>query len=516
MLASLADAPLEDPQLVYEPKYDGIRAIVDVPAGGRGVRLWSRLGNDKTLQFPEIARALEQWARRLRTPLVLDGEIVALDARGEPTGFQQLQGRIHLDEQLGKAPSSSSVAFIAFDLLRRGAEDMRERPLLERRAELERIFAPKGRARQPVLRISEMARGDGRALYARALAHGWEGIIAKLADSRYRSGKRTPDWRKLKIVHEQEFVVGGWTEPRQTRSYFGALLLGVYDDRGELAYTGHTGTGFDERELGRLMNLLRPLETKTCPFRERPPSNERPHWVKPTLVVQVKFTEWTADGRLRHPVYVGLRDDKNATDVRREEETRLDAATTVRLTASAEATAAGRPSPAGTATAVRRPASAKATAVRRSSSEGGSFKEGGSVPRRSTSLRRGYGGAPRLQRGQKLQRERKPDAAPRRGSAPGANSEGVAPGRHHARASADEAGAGAGTGAARDLEDQLRALEESRRDGSIDLPGGDRLAVTNLHKIFWPRQKLTKGDLFRYYAGVAPFILPAVADRPWS
>jgi bifunctional non-homologous end joining protein LigD len=149
------------------------------------------------------------------------------------------------------------VAFIAFDLLRRSAEDLRERPLLERRAALERVFAPKGR----ILRISEMARGDGRALYSRALARGWEGIIAKHADSRYRSGKRTRDWRKLKIVHEQEFVVGGWTEPRQTRAYFGALLLGVYEDRGELTYAGHTGTGFDERELGRLMKLLRPLET---------------------------------------------------------------------------------------------------------------------------------------------------------------------------------------------------------------------------------------------------------------
>ena len=447
MLASLADAPLEDAQLVYEPKYDGIRAIVDVPAGGRGVRLWSRLGNEKTAQFPEISGALEQWARRLRTSLVLDGEIVALDARGEPAGFQQLQGRIHLDEQRGKAPSASSVAFIAFDLLRRGAEDLRERPLLERRAALERIFAPEGRARPPILRISEMARGDGRALYARALARGWEGIIAKHADSQYKSGKRTPDWRKLKIVHEQEFVVGGWTEPRQTRAYFGALLLGVYEDRGELVYTGHTGTGFDERELGRLMKLLRPLETKTSPFRDRPPSNERPHWVKPTLVVQVKFTEWTADGRLRHPVYVGLRDDKKATDVRREEKTRLNAATTVRMTGSAEAAP---------------------------------------VRRRPTSLRRG--------------------------SAPGANVKRVTPGRDHPRASAGEDGAGAG--APRDLEEQLRALEESRRDGAIDLPGGDRLTVTNLHKIFWPRQKLTKGDLLRYYAQIAPFILPAVADRP--
>ena len=322
------------------------------------------------------------------------------------------------------------MAFIAFDLLRRGAEDLRDRPLLERRAALERLFAQCERDRPPIVRISEMARGDGRALYARALARGWEGIIAKQADSRYRSGKRTPDWRKLKIVHEQEFVVGGWTEPRQTRSYFGALLLGFYEDRAGLAYAGHTGTGFDERELERLMKLLRPLETKQCPFRERPPTNERPHWVRPALVVQVKFTEWTADGRLRHPVYVGLRDDKKATDVRREEQPRLHAATTVRL---------------------------------------------------------------------------KPHLAGRRRSA---TVRGVTSERGHVSGSTDR------NEAPPALEEQLRALEDSRRDGSIDLPDGHRLAVTNLHKVFWPRQKLTKGDLLRHYVQVAPFILPAVADRP--
>src|SRR2546426_10593709 len=271
MLASLGDAPLDDPRLVYEPKYDGIRAIAEV--GGRPVRLWSRLGNEKTHQFPEIATALEQWARRLKEPVVLDGEIVALDGKGEPTGFQQLQGRIHLsDVDDGGAIGGERVAFIAFDLLREGRRDLRDRPLTERRGELERIF---GRTNSPILRISAQVRGEGRILYEQALAHGWEGLIAKHADSQYKSGKRTPDWRKLKIVHEQEFVVGGWTEPRHTRSYFGALLLGVYESSHQppatshqLVYVGHTGTGFNERELARLMTLLKPLEITDCPFRE--------------------------------------------------------------------------------------------------------------------------------------------------------------------------------------------------------------------------------------------------------
>ena len=426
MLASLADAPLVDPELVYEPKYDGIRAIVEIDAKGRA-RLWSRLGNEKTHQFPEITGALETWARQRKPPreLVLDGEIVALDSTGEPSGFQQLQGRIHVLEAQPSSPSSRSrpsrrsVAFIAFDILRNGPTDLRDRPLLERRAILERVFTV-GTAKRTgpaILRISEMAPGDGRAMYKRALSSGWEGLIAKQARSPYQSGKRTPNWRKLKIVHEQEFVIGGWTEPRHTRSYFGALLLGLYEraegkgqrantnDPGQLVYVGHTGTGFNERELARLMRLLKPLEVTLCPFRERPRTNQRPHWVQPKLVAQIKFTEWTADGNLRHPVYLGLRDDKKAQEIVREPEARLHSTTSVRLKAD--------------------------------------------------------------------------------------------PTDKHAT-----------------LLDQLRELEDARRDGVIELPDGNRLKVGNLHKIFWPKQKLTKGDLFRYYVEVAPCLLPAVADRP--
>jgi bifunctional non-homologous end joining protein LigD len=413
MLASLADAPLDDPQLVYEPKYDGIRAIVEIDPNG-SVHLWSRLGNEKTQQFPEIATALKRWARRRKQPLVLDGEIVALDANGEPAGFQQLQGRIHLSEGDGAA---GRTALIVFDILREGRTDYRDRPLLERRARLEKLF---GRTGSPLLRISEQVRGDGRALYQQALDRGWEGLIAKHAASLYKSGKRTPDWRKLKLVHEQEFVVGGWTEPRQARTYFGALLLGVYEPDGAssqtLVYCGHTGTGFNEKELARVMKLLGPLETSVCPFKTKPKTNERPHWVRPALVAQIKFTEWTADGKLRHPVYLGLRDDKEPGQVHRETSQRVQ----------------------------------------------GSRVHGSSTPRTKT---------------------RKP------------GTENLEPRTEN-------------------LVDQLSALESARKDGLVTLPDGDTLKVTNLHKVFWPKQKLTKGDLLRYYARVAPFILPAVADRP--
>ena len=430
MLASLADAPLLDAALVYEPKYDGIRAIVDIAPTGH-VRLWSRLGNDKTGQFPEIAAALERWARRRREPLVLDGEIVAIDASGEPAGFQQLQRR-------------GRTAFIAFDILRDGRDDLRDRPLVERRAALERVF---GRTGSPVLRISVQVSGDGRALYREALDRGWEGLIAKRARSLYKSGKRSPDWRKLKIVHEQEFVVGGWTEPRQTRAHFGALLLGVYESQDPspqpLVYAGHTGTGFSENELARVMTLLEPLETTMCPFTTKPKTNERPHWVRPELVAQIAFAEWTADGKLRHPVYLGLRDDKVPTEIRREDAVRVRSSG-FRVQGSAL-----------TPRARTRP-----NAERRTRNEPGTLN---TEP-----------GTRRVVEPSTLNPEPRTQA----------------------------------------LLDQLSEIEKARRDGTVVLPDGDSLKVTNLHKVFWPRLELTKGDLLRYYARVAPFILPAVADRP--
>lgn len=398
MLATLADAPLESRGLTYEPKYDGIRALVHIERPVKGqpaVRIWSRLGNEKTSQFPLIVQALGALARKLKGPLLLDGEIVALDEQGRPAGFQRLQGRIHLTDaqDVEENEKSQPTALIAFDLLRDGDEDVRGLSLPERRAILEGRLA---RSLSPTLRLSEQAHGDGRALYDRALAEGWEGLIAKEARSPYQSGRRSPAWRKIKVLHEQEFVVGGWTEPRQTRQYFGALLLGVYEGR-SLRYVGHTGTGFNQAELQRVWKLLKPRAAKQSPFSERIKTNEPAHWVRPDLVAQVRFTEWTADQKLRHPVYLGLRDDKAAADVIRE----------------------------------------------------------------------------RASTGDQPAREDRPDVV-----------------------------------------SQLRALEDARRDGTIELPDGSKLGVTNPAKIYWPGPKLTKGDLLRYYAEVAPLILPAVADRP--
>ena len=310
MLASLEPAALVDDAFVYEPKYDGIRALIDIEPGREpgGVTIRSRLGNDKTAQFREIVAALDRFRVGLKAPVILDGEIVALDADGAPAGFQRLQGRIHATDRggLDGGRHRTAAAFVAFDVLRDGDEDLRPLPLVARRARLERILKNHGSG---TLRMSEFVVGDARALRSRIEASGGEGLIAKRLQSVYRSGQRSPDWRKMKLPKVAELVVGGFTEPRGSRPYFGALLLGV--PVGDvLEYVGHTGTGLDDRELARLHALMSPRETSTCPFRVRPRTNERPHWITidPRLVVAVRFTELTDDQRLRAPVYLGQRD----------------------------------------------------------------------------------------------------------------------------------------------------------------------------------------------------------------
>jgi len=452
MLATLAEPPLTGKELVYEPKYDGIRAMVHVPPGRTDpVRIWSRLGNEKTAQFPSVVQALDAARAKLRAPLLVDGEIVALDEHGRPAGFQRLQGRIHLTaaKDVERIDRQQPVAFIAFDLLRDGDDDLRGLPLTERRARLEARLGAAARASSGVLRLSEQVARDGRDLHARAQKEGWEGLIVKEASAPYQSGRRSPTWRKLKIVLRQEFIVGGWTEPRQTRQHLGALLLGVREPAGTIKYVGHTGTGFNEAELGRVWKLLKSREIDRSPFSETIKTNEPAHWARPELVAEVRFTEWTADGKLRHPVYLGLRDDKKAAEVSRE----------VASTGSRLASDASRQG--------RRP---------------------------SREARKTRGGA--------WPAEALPEERARRRRAPRALKEAVAAPKKEAAAAANS------------VISQLKALEDARRDGTIELPDGARLAVTNLAKVFWPRLKLTKGDLLRYYAEIAPLILPAVADRP--
>lgn len=303
---------------VFEPKYDGMRVLA-FGAPGKRAQLVTRNGADKANQFPEVADAVAALARSTRRAIVLDGELVALDARGRPARFQRLQGRLHLTDPkvLAERLERDPAALLAFDLLQLGPTMLLDRPWTERRDALVNLLDERA---SDALRLGTVLRGRGTTALAAARRGGWEGVIAKRADGTYRPGERADDWRKLKIEHRQELVVGGFTEPRRTRPFLGALLLGYYDADGRFVYAGHTGGGFNRDGLQSMRARLDRLERKTPPFADPPRPNEIVHWVKPAVVVEVKFVEWTAEGRLRQPIYVGTRDDKDPRAVTREDE----------------------------------------------------------------------------------------------------------------------------------------------------------------------------------------------------
>jgi bifunctional non-homologous end joining protein LigD len=249
------------------------------------------------------------------TGTVLDGEIVAFD--GNQTSFARLQGRIGLHDPDAARASGIPVFLYVFDVLVLADHDVTGLPLRTRKRLLREAVDFRG-----PLRMSTHRNADGEAYLREACQRGWEGLVAKRADAPYRPGHRSPDWLKLKCVHAQELVIGGWTDPQRSRTGFGALLVGYYDGSGDrgggLRYAGKVGTGFDHRVLADLSDRFRDLDAERSPFDE-PVPEKGAHWVRPELVAQVGFSEWTRDGKLRHPRYLGLREDKAPEDVVREE-----------------------------------------------------------------------------------------------------------------------------------------------------------------------------------------------------
>jgi bifunctional non-homologous end joining protein LigD len=401
MLATIGSDVPQTGDWVFEPKYDGIRVLAF--ATKAGAQLVSRNGLDKTRQFPEIAEAVAALFARRRKPFVLDGEIVALDGDA-PARFQELQSRMHVIDgtAIEHHRSHAPAALMAFDILLDDNETLVTEPWRVRREHLAALLHPPGRSN--ALRLSDVST-DGPAMVREARRHEWEGVIAKRADAPYEVGRRSRNWLKLKIERRQELVVGGYTEPRNSREHFGAILLGYYDAGGTLVYAGHTGTGFSRASLRDMYSRLAPLERKTSPFTPVPRTNERAHWVRPSIVVEVKFNEWTADGKLRQPVFIGVRDDKDPQEVV------LEA----------------------------------------------------------------------------------PSVAPE-SKGPRARRNGRRPSTAH-------------------TVERLRDIESDGGSGVLELPSGT-LAVSNLDKVFFPATRQTKGDLMRYYAEIAPFILPTITDRP--
>ncbi len=415
----------------FEPKYDGIRVLAY--ATSDDVKLMTRNGKDKSQQFPEIVAALKKLSAQTQHSLVLDGEIVALIDSG-PARFQQLQSRMHVKEShmIERHSSSTPAALILFDILMDGDEVLLQKPWSERRA---RLVKRVGKRVSDQLRITESVEGDGNKMLEKARREGWEGIIAKRIDSRYEPGTRSRNWLKLKIEFRQEFVVGGYTEPRNSREHIGALLLG-YFDKDRFIYVGHTGGGFTRQGLEEMYRRLKPLEIKTSPFVETPKTNEKAHWVKPEVVVEVKFNEWTADRRLRQPIFLGVRDDKSAREVGLEP-----------------------------------------TSVQKKSTHTGSNAK---RPARVSIAARG-----RTTKSPPEKPERRSTSAP-------------------ARAKVDTTS----------IMSQLTAIEKARGDGTVDFGQGKALKVSNLDKVFFPKEKYTKGDVMRYYTRIAQFILPTIKDRP--
>jgi len=304
MLPTLVDKPFNSPEWLFETKWDGVRAICAVTRDG--IRAVSRTGRDLISQFPELARLSGAFKK---LPIVVDGEIVSLDRKGR-SSFQRLQPRIN--RRKGSAGHEISISFVAFDAILIGVEDLRQEPLDERKSRLKKNL----RAGSKLVVFSSHVIGSGVKAFNSARRRGLEGIIAKRRASPYRPG-RSRDWLKIKVVSTQEFVICGWTDPAGSRSHFGALLLGVYNRR-TLRYAGHVGTGFDQRTLAALSQKLRSLATKRSPFRVVPKVDKRVHWVKPKLVAEVRFGEWTRDGVLRQPAFLGLRVDKRPEECVRE------------------------------------------------------------------------------------------------------------------------------------------------------------------------------------------------------
>ena len=292
MLATLVDKPVDRPGWVAEEKYDGIRLVAEKE--GRAVSLVTRNDIDRAADFPGVAAAIA----KLRAPaLALDGEVVIFDD-AHVSRFSLLQRR----------DGARLPVYVAFDCLYVRGEDLRRRPLKERRAHLEREVRT-----GDALAIARRIPGTGRGAYETARRLGLEGIIQKDEASLYEEGTRSRAWLKVKLRNEDEFVIGGYTAPTGARSHFGALLVGAWDGD-QLRYAGKVGTGFTERTLADLMRRFRPLVRPTSPFADHVRERDAT-WLEPTLVAQLAFTERTRDGKLRHPTFLGLREDKPAREV---------------------------------------------------------------------------------------------------------------------------------------------------------------------------------------------------------
>src|SRR2546430_3722238 len=435
MKAQLVDAAFDDDRWLFEVKWDGIRLVSFIDNGK--VSLQTRAGRIVDDEYPQL-QAVSRLVNAKQA--VLDGEIVALDEEGRPS-FQLLQNR-------GKEPHP--MQYVVFDIVYLDGQRLFRVPLEDRKRLLRDIVHDSG-----LLKYSEHVLGDGKAFFKAAQQKRLEGIVAKLRDSPYQPGVRSSAWLKIKAVRKQEVVIGGFTEPRGGRRHFGALIVGVYED-GKFVYAGHVGGGVDERSLESLAKLMKPLTVKTSPFSGEPPrGNEKPTWGRPKLVAEVKFAEWTRDGVMRQPVFLGLRDDVDPREVRRE------------LPHDAD----------------REMAQAKRAPTARGKRQQVAHKT-------STRVARSRVSAPSKATATDI-----PDTPLSKAAA-----------QIEKKLRTDIRGATAS---------ELDALDAIQTEGNWEV-GGRIVHLTNLHKLLFPEDRYSKRDLIRYYVQVAPVMIPYYKDRPLS
>ena len=389
MLASTADGPFDSQDWIFELKWDGYRAVAD--CSGKSIKLYSRNGLSFHERYPSIIERLE----KMNVNAVLDGEIVLMNEKDQPD-FQKLQ---HYEEN-----KNLPLIYYVFDILFLDKKNLQSLPLLERKAILKKLLK-----KNPVIRYSDHVMENGKAFFEEVRKLNMEGIMAKKKDSTYSPGVRTREWLKIKNIQSREAIIAGYTEGRGSRKHFGALVLGEYVD-GKLEYIGHTGTGFNDKTLKELWTLMQKHKQDTSPFEEKIAVNSTVTWLQPYLVCEVNYTEMTRDGILRHPVFLRLRDDKNASEVKPE-------------TPKSEQMKSKR--------ALKKSAPAKAAAKKAAS------------PKSSTDV-------------------------------------------------------------VKDEKTKVLVINKHQ------------VELSNINKIYWPDDKLTKGDMLNYYESVADYILPYMKDRPLS
>lgn len=437
MLATLTDGAFDDKDWVFELKYDGYRTVAYV--NGSDVTLMSRKNLPFNRKFPTVVEALQATGMEA----IFDGEVVALNEEGK-SDFQLLQNW----QNSGKG----DLVYYVFDLLWLNGYNLMELPLYERKAILKEILPE-----HPVIRYGDHIEQTGSEFFDMATEQGLEGIIAKEINSPYSPRIRTKQWLKIKANQRQEVVIGGFTETRGSRSHFGALVLGVYE-KNKLIYVGHTGSGFTEQSLAAVYKKLKPLIISTSPFVQKPKTNMPCTWVKPVLVCEVKFSEWTKDDILRQPIFMGLREDKNAKDVHKEKAVHTD-----------EAVEAGE-------------AASTARNTRTKSSKTMQTK-------RKTPNTKGAA----------LNAESKTPARKNRSNGQNAKRTTTKATRNRQAASPSPKG----------------FLNDTEKE-QVVIINKKELTFTNLDKIYWPADKITKRDMLNYYEQMAPYILPYMKDRPQS